>query len=114
MDPYNSVKPTLKPEPLQQQPTETAQIEKTDSATSGSETRSTSNVTKPNPRGSESAQEIRKAIPVAPIQKAIPVQPQEGQGTEIRRAIPVKPLDREDEQHTLLRSAAQSPGDIQE
>ena len=114
MDPYNSVKPTLKPEPLPQQPTETAQIQKTDSATSGSEVKSTSNVTNANPPGSESAPEIRKAIPVAPIRKAIPVQPQEDQPAEIRRAIPVKPLDREDEQRTLLRSAAQSPGDIQE
>jgi membrane carboxypeptidase/penicillin-binding protein len=114
MDPYNSVKPTLKPEPLPQQPTETAQIQKTDSATSGSEVKSTSNVTNANPPGSESAPEIRKAIPVAPIRKAIPVQPQEDQPAEIRRAIPVKPLDREDEQRTLLRSAAQSPGDIHE
>jgi 1A family penicillin-binding protein len=114
MDPYNSVKPTLKQEPLPQQPTETAQSQKTDSATSGSEVKSTSNVTNANPPGSESVPEIRKAIPVAPIQKAIPVQPQEGQPAEIRRAIPVKPLDREDEQRTLLRSAAQSPGDIQE
>jgi len=114
MDPYNSVKPTLKQEPLPQQPTETAQIQKTDSATSGSEVKSTSNVTNANPPGSESAPEIRKAIPVAPIRKAIPVQPQEDQPAEIRRAIPVKPLDREDEQRTLLRSAAQSPGDIHE
>ena len=114
MDPYNSVKPTLKPEPLPQQPTETAQIQKTDSATSGTEVKSTSNVTNANPPGSESAPEIRKAIPVAPIRKAIPVQPQEDQPAEIRRAIPVKPLDREDEQRTLLRSAAQSPGDIHE
>jgi 1A family penicillin-binding protein len=114
MDPYNSVKPTLKPEPLPQQPTEAAQIQKTDSATSGSEVKSTSNVTNANPPGSESAPEIRKAIPVAPIRKAIPVQPQEGQPAEIRRAIPVKPLDQEDQERTLLRSAAQSPGDIQE
>jgi penicillin-binding protein 1A len=114
MDPYNSVRPTLKQEPLPQQPTETAQSGKTDSATSGSEVKSTSNVTNANPRGSGSAPEIRKAIPVAPIQKAIPVQPQESQPAEIRRAIPVKPLNREDEQRTLLRSAAQSPGDIQE
>ena len=114
MDPYNSVKPTLKPEPLPQQPTETAQIQKTDSATSGSEVKSTSNVTNANPPGSESAPEIRKAIPVAPIRKAIPVQPQEDQPAEIRRAIPVKPLDREDEQRTLLRSAAESPGDTHE
>src|SRR5438094_951657 len=114
MNRYNSVKPTLKPEPLPQQPTETAQIQKTDSATSGTEVKSTSNVTNANPPGSESAPEIRKAIPVAPIRKAIPVQPQEDQPAEIRRAIPVKPLDREDEQRTLLRSAAESPGDTHE
>jgi len=42
------------------------------------------------------------------------VQPQEDQPAEIRRAIPVKPLDREDEQRTLLRSAAESPGDTHE
>src|SRR5436189_173544 len=82
MDPYNSVKPTLKPEPLPQQPTETAQIQKTDSATSGTEVKSTSDVTNVNPPGSRSAPEIRKAIPVAPIQKAIPVQPQDGQPAE--------------------------------
>src|SRR5213595_1447058 len=79
MDPYNSIKATVIPEPLPQQPTETAQIQKTDSATSGTEVKSTSNVTNANPPGSESAPEIRKAIPVAPIRKAIPVQPQEGQ-----------------------------------
>jgi penicillin-binding protein 1A len=113
-DPYNSIKPTLKLEPLPQQPMETAQIQKADSATGGNEVKSTSDVTNANPPVSESAPEIRKALPVAPVRKAIPVQPQEGQPTEIRRAVPVKPLDREDDQRMLLRSAAQSPGEIQE
>jgi penicillin-binding protein 1A len=113
-DPYNSIKPILKPEALPQQPTETGQVQKTDNATGGSEVKSTSNVTSANPPGSESAPEIRKAIPVPPIRKAIPVQPQEGQPAEIRRAVPVKPLDREDEQRMLLRSASESPGEIQQ
>jgi len=53
-------------------------------------------------------------VPVQTIPKAIPVQPQERQPSEIRRAIPVKPLDQEDTQRTLLRSAAQPPGDLHE
>jgi 1A family penicillin-binding protein len=113
-DPYNSIKPALKSEPLPQQPTQTAETQKTDSATGENEVKSTSNTTSVNPPTSESAAEIRKAIPVAPIRKAIPVQPQEGQPTEIRRAIPVKPLDQEDEGRTLLRSAAQPPADRDE
>ena len=113
-DPYNSIRPTLKPEPLPQQPTETAESQKTGSATSGSEAKSTSNTTSVNPPSSQSAPEIRKAIPVAPTPKAIPVQPQEGQPAEIRRAIPVKPLDQEGEARTLLRSEAQPPGDAHE
>jgi hypothetical protein len=58
---------------------------------------------------SQPSSEIRKAIPVEPIRKAIPVAPQPN--TEIRRAIPVKPLDQEDAGETLLKSAAQPPGD---
>ena len=73
-----------------------------------------SDETSVNPSGSESAPEIRKAIPVAPIRKAIPVQPPAGEPAEIRRAIPVKPLDQENQQRTLLNSAAQSPNGIQE
>jgi penicillin-binding protein 1A len=110
-DPYNSIKATVNPEPLPQQSTATAATPTTDSATSGSGVTSTSDATRVNPPGSESAPEIRKAIPVAPIRKAIPVHPPEGEPAEIRRAIPVKPLDREDETRTLLRSAAQPSGD---
>jgi penicillin-binding protein 1A len=109
-DPYNSIKATVNPEPLPQQSTATAATPTTDSAASGSGVTSTSDATRVNPPGSESAPEIRKAIPVAPIRKAIPVPP-EGEPAEIRRAIPVKPLDREDETRTLLRSAAQPSGD---
>ena len=113
-DPYNSVKPTLKPEPWPQQATETAETQRTDNTTSGSEVKSTSNTTNSNLPNSASAPEIRKAIPVAPIRKAVPVQEQEDQPAEIRRAIPVKPLDREDGEHTLLRSAAQPPGTFED
>jgi penicillin-binding protein 1A len=113
-DPYNSVKATVKPEPSPQQPTQTAATQTTDSTTSGSRTTSMSDETSVNPSGSESAPEIRKAIPVAPIRKAIPVQPPAGEPAEIRRAIPVKPLDQENQQRTLLNSAAQSPNGIQE
>jgi len=128
-DPYNSVKPTLKPEPVPQPGTQTAEIQKADSARNGNEptaaqvgaidlnrpsataeTRAAEAVT----QTTQSAPEIRKAIPVEQIRKAIPVQPQEQQPAEIRRAIPVRPLDQEDNERTLLRSAAQPPGDIHE
>jgi len=62
----------------------------------------------------QSDPEIRKAVPVQTIRKAIPIQPQERRPSEIRRAIPVKPLDQEDTQRTLLRSAVQPPGDLHE
>ncbi|MGE5207797.1 MAG: hypothetical protein ACM3KL_00555, partial [Alphaproteobacteria bacterium] len=60
----------------------------------------------------QSVPEIRKAIPVARIPKAIPVQPQDSNPAEIRRAIPVKPLDQENQQNTLLRSAVQPPDNV--
>ena len=113
-DPYNAVKATVKPEPLPQQPTQTAATQTTDSTASGSRATSTSGETSVNPSSSESAPEIRKALPVGPIRKAIPVQPSAGEPAEIRRAIPVKPLDQENQQRTLLNSAAQSPGDVHE
>jgi hypothetical protein len=64
------------------------------------------------PQTPEPSSEIRKAIPVPPIRRAIPVAPQEKEPAEIRRAIPVKPLDQENDEQTLLRSAAQPPGDL--
>ncbi len=114
-DPYNSLKPTLKPEPTPPPTTETADNQKTDSVSGESEVKTASNAT--NPSGSitptpESTSEIRKAIPVQQIKKAIPVQPQDKKPVEIRRAIPVKPLDQEDADETLLRSAVPPPRDI--
>jgi 1A family penicillin-binding protein len=105
-DPYNSLKPTLRPEPTPQPTTETADNQKTDSASGASEVKTASNAI--NPSGSitptpESTSEIRKAIPV---------QPQDKKPLEIRRAIPVKPLDQEDADETLLRSALPPPRDI--
>ncbi len=108
-DPYNSMKPAVQPEPAPQPRTETAGNQ--------NEVKSASNTTSPNPTGPQtvqSAPEIRKAIPVESIPKAIPVQSQDRQPAEIRRAIPVKPLDQEDEGRTLLRSAAQPPADRDE
>jgi penicillin-binding protein 1A len=119
-DPYNSLKPTLKPEPAPQPATETVDNQKTDSqktegVTVGSEVKTTSNTAdrdKSSSQTPEATSEIRKAIPVESIRKAIPVQPQEKKPVEIRRAVPVKPLDQEDENQTLLRSAARPPGDF--
>ena len=128
-DPYNSVKSTLKPEPIVQPPTQTAEIQKADGAHNGNEPRAAqvgaidqnrpsataaTHAAEAVTQTTQSTPEIRKAIPIPPIRKAIPVQPQEPQPAEIRRAIPVKPLDQEDAERTLLRSAAQPPGDVHE
>ena len=117
IDPYNSIKPTLIPEPTPQPDKQTADTEKSDSGAGTNGVKSTSNIASQSRTTSQPAQsppEIRKAIPVEQIRKAIPVQPQDQQPAEIRRAIPVKPLDQEDTERTLLRSAAQPPGDIHE
>ena len=116
-DPYNSMKPTAQPQLPPQQRTETAENQKTDDAARGNDVKATSNATGQTQRNSQtttSVPEIRRAIPVETTRKAIPVQPQENGPTEIRRAVPVKPLDQEDEDRTLLRSAAQPPGDLHE
>jgi 1A family penicillin-binding protein len=115
-DPYNSLKATVKLEP--QGSTETAGNETTDSAPGGSDAKpgsvaASQNQPNAQPPKALAVPEIRKAIPVEPIPKAIPVQPKDSEPAEIRRAIPVKPLDQEEGQ-TLLRSAAQPPGDIHE
>ena len=113
-DPYNSLKPTLKPEPVPQAPTQTADSQKTEDTGVASEVKTANNAPQRSGAGTQSPQsnsEIRKAIPVEPIRKAIPVAPQ--QTTEVRRAIPVKPLDQEDENATLLRSAT-PPRDLDE
>jgi 1A family penicillin-binding protein len=109
-DPYDSIKPTLKPEPLPQPATERAENQNTASATSVNEMKATTNTTIVNPPSSQTTQgapEVRKAIPVEAIPKAIPVQPQDSKPAEIRRAIPVKPLDQEDED-SLLKSATRA------
>jgi hypothetical protein len=99
-DPYNSLKPTLKPEPVPQPETEKVASQKPDNVAGDSAVK-TANVS-----GSESAPEIRKAIPV---------QPEDKKPVEIRRAIPVKPLDQEGEDGTLLKSATPPPSsDIDE
>jgi 1A family penicillin-binding protein len=116
-DPYNSLKPTLKPELAPQPATETAENQKTDNTASANEVNqasNTANQNEPNTGTTQSAPEIRKAVPVEPIRKAIPVQPQDRKPAEIRRAIPVKPLDQEDEDQTLLKSAARPLGNLDE
>ena len=118
-DPYSSLKPTLPPEPMPQPATEIAGNQKPDNVPSTSEVKPATNTTsqdQPNAQNPKAfgAPEIRKAIPLPPIRKAIPVQPQDEQPAEIRRAIPVKPLDQEDNERTLLKSAAQPPGDVHE
>jgi penicillin-binding protein 1A len=110
-DPYDSIKATAIPDAPPQPAVETAEAQKTDTANGTNEVKAASNNTSLT---TQSAPEIRKAVPVQTIPKAIPVQPQERQPSEIRRAIPVKPLDQEDTQRTLLRSAAQPPGDLHE
>jgi hypothetical protein len=112
-DPYDSIKPTVIPDATPQPATETAETQKSDSGagTNGVKSASTAGVNSPISQTTQSVPEIRKAVPVEQIRKAIPVQPQEQQPSEIRRAIPVKPLDQEDTERTLLRSAAQPPGD---
>jgi hypothetical protein len=125
-DPYGSIKPTLAPEPIPQPATHTAENQKTDSAQIGNDATAAqgraTDLNRPSvtaathsaeaaTQTTQSAPEIRKAIPVEQIRKAIPVQPQDRQPAEIRRAIPVKPLDQEDNERTLLRSAAQPPSD---
>jgi penicillin-binding protein 1A len=113
-DPYDSVKPTVIPDATPQPATETAETQKSDSGAGTNGVKSASNTAGVNPPASPttpSAPEIRKAVPVEQIRKAIPVQPHDRQPGEIRRAVPVKPLDQEDAAGTLLRSAAQPPGD---
>jgi hypothetical protein len=107
-DPYSSLKPTLKPETTPQPPTETAGNQNVNSAAGENGIKTASNSSDQSQSSTQTAQatpEIRKAIPVAP---------QEKKPVEIRRAVPVKPLDQEDENQTLLRSAARPPGNPDE
>ena len=111
-DPYNSLKPKLKPEPTPQIPAETADNQKSEDASGASEVNTASNAADRGASITQTQQpssEIRKAIPVESIRKAIPVSPKEKKPVEIRRAKPVKPLDQEVEEETLLRSTVRSP-----
>ena len=104
-DPYNSLKPTLKPEP-EPKATENAKID-----INANESRVTS--TKPEKVSEPGVESINQTPDsAAPIRKAIPVEPQEKKTGEIRRAIPVKPLDQVNEEETLLKSATPSPSDL--
>ncbi|PYI44475.1 MAG: hypothetical protein DMF11_14360, partial [Verrucomicrobia bacterium] len=119
-DPYNSLKSTLKPEPVPQPATETAGNQNIDSVAGATGTtpvkaaaidpnrQPATGVAHPSEPGVQAAQSTPE------IRKAIPVQPEENKPAEIRRAIPVKPLDQEDVEHTLLKSAARPPGNLDE
>jgi membrane carboxypeptidase/penicillin-binding protein len=105
-DPYNSLRPTVKPEPAPQPAGDTVANQKSNA------------VAGPGPvkmaNASESGAGTQTAESAPEIRKAIPVQPQEKKPVEIRRAIPVKPLGQEDENGTLLRSATPAAGDSDE
>jgi len=87
-DPYNSAKPIVKPEPVQEK--ETAQ--------------------KIESRTSEDGKPILRALPVEPKDEK---SAKDEKPAEIRRAIPVGPLDEVD-QETLLKSATPPPTDSDE
>jgi len=117
-DPYNSQKPTLKPEPTPEPEKETAEKQKIENQAGESQATPTPagaiDLNRPPASGSGPAGERRNqaAQSVVPIRKAIPVEPQEQKPVEIRRAMPVKPLDQENEDETLLRSATPPPSDL--
>ena len=108
-DPYNSLKPNLKPEPTPEPEVQTAENQKTENELSASPVPST----KPATAG-EPGRELSNHTPesIGPIRKAIPVQPQDTGAAEIRRALPVKPLDQETAEETLLKSATPPPNDL--
>ena len=81
-DPYNSVKPSAKPQPEPEK--EAAEKQKIDDQT---------------------------PEPAVPIRKAIPVEPQEEKPVEIRRAEPVGPLD-EVPDDSLLKAETPPPTDL--
>jgi 1A family penicillin-binding protein len=115
-DPYNSLKPTLKPEPTPGPEMQIAENQKVENGTDGSlATPAPAGAIDPNrppANAGEPAGERVNQTPEssAPIRKAIPVQPQDK--AEIRRALPVKPLDQESAEETLLKSATPPPSDL--
>ena len=113
-DPYNSLKPTLKPEPTPEPEKEMAENPKVENGQSESQTTSTKPASISEPGGTPINQAAESAVP---IRKAIPVEPQHpaaARSVEIRRALPVKPLDQEKEDGTLLKSAEPTPSDLDE
>jgi len=113
-DPYNSLKPTLKPEPTPEPEKEMAENPKVENGQSESQTTSTKPASISEPGGTPINQAAESAVP---IRKAIPVEPQHpaaARPVEIRRALPVKPLDQKEEDETLLKSATPSPSDLDE
>jgi hypothetical protein len=113
-DPYNSLKPTLKPEPTPEPEKEMAENQKIENGPSESQITSTKPASISEPGGTPINQAAESAVP---IRKAIPVEPQHpaaARPVEIRRALPVKPLDQEKEDGTLLKSAEPSPSDLDE
>jgi 1A family penicillin-binding protein len=100
-DPYNSLKPTLKPEPVPQPAAENVVGQKPDNVAGDSAVK-TANIS-----GSGAGNQTAESAPE--IRKAIPVQPEDKKPVEIRRAIPVKPLDHEGEDETLLKLATPAP-----
>jgi penicillin-binding protein 1A len=113
-DPYNSLKPTLKPEPTPEPKKEMAENQKIENQPSESQTASTKPASISEPGGTPINQAAESAVP---IRKAIPVEPQHpaaARPVEIRRALPVKPLDQEKEDETLLKSATPPPSDLDE
>ena len=108
-DPYNSLKPTLKPEPTPAPEIQTAESQKIENEPSESPAPSANPATAVEP-GSEPANQTPEST--VPIRKAIPVQPQDKGAAEIRRALPVKPLDQESAEETLLKSATPPPSDL--
>jgi 1A family penicillin-binding protein len=116
-DPYNSLKPTLKPEPTPAPEMQTAETQKIDNAADGSPATPTPvraiDPNRPAANGETAGEPVNQtAQSVIPIRKAIPVQPQDKGGVEIRRALPVKPLDHEGADETLLKSATPPPSDL--
>jgi membrane carboxypeptidase/penicillin-binding protein len=109
-DPYNSLKPTLKPEPQAEKgTTEPAKIDNA-AAQNPATPAKPEKVREPEGESNEQTTE-----PVVPIRKAIPVEPQEKkEPVEVRRAKPVMPLDQESDEETLLKSATPAPSDLNE
>ncbi len=108
-DPYNSLKPTLKPESTPEPPREPAANQKIENETVASQ----APPPKPGSVNEPGGTPLRQAPESAPpIRKAIPVEPQDKKPVEIRRAVPVKPLDQENEDQTLLKSAPPASSDL--